>query len=268
MFVPVHDNKNAKISSKPIITYVIIGICFLIFTYQSIIGSASDNSIIGIYKLANFNNKYGLVPSIYNSGKTEYFVNSAIDENEFNQSIKNESDAKLLNFLKVKTNSLIIWLMPLLFCFLHGSLDHLLSNMWFFWIFSDNVEEKLGKIGYLIFYLFVGAVSGIGHAYLNPESTTPLVGASGAISGIMGAYMAFFPKNLITSFFCPIWFFIRRIDVPAFVVLGFYLLINALQANYNNPLLGGVAFDCHIIGFLVGLTLALILKLLIPERVK
>jgi membrane associated rhomboid family serine protease len=268
MFVPVHDNKNSKVAGKPIITHWIIGICFLIFTYQSIIGSAPETSPIGVYKLANFNNKYGLVPAVYNSGKTAYFVDPSIDEKDFNQSIKNENDAKLLGFLKVNTNSLIIWLMPLFFCFLHGSLDHLLSNMWFFWIFSDNVEEKLGKIGYLIFYLFVGAISGIGHAYLNPESTVPLVGASGAISGIMGAYMAFFPKNLITSFFCPIWFFIRRIDVPAFVVLGFYLLINALQANYTNPLLGGVAFDCHIIGFLTGLTLALILKFITPERVK
>jgi membrane associated rhomboid family serine protease len=108
----------------------------------------------------------------------------------------------------------------------------------------------MGGIKFLFFYLLTGIISGLGHALLNYDSGGTLVGASGAISAVMGAYVVLFPGNRITSYFCPVWFFIRRIDVAAWVVLGMYLLMNFLSlASMQHS---NTAFDAHIFGFLAG----------------
>lgn len=139
------------------------------------------------------------------------------------------------------------------YAFFHASLIHIVGNLWFFWIFADNVECILGGPLFLAFYLGSGISAGILHTVF---STHTLIGASGAIAGVMGAYIVFFPKNRITCYFCPIWFYIRRLDVPAWIVLGFYLLFQAVAFLQSEILDSNVAFDCHIGGFLTGAALS------------
>jgi len=99
--------------------------------------------------------------------------------------------------------------------------------------------------------------SSVVHAYMNQNSHIPLVGASGAVSAVMGAYVALFPRHRVTSYFCPVWFFIRRVDVPAILVLGLYLLLNILSMTRTVGGIGpNVAFDAHIGGFIAGFLFA------------
>src|SRR5438093_10102093 len=101
--------------------------------------------------------------------------------------------------------------------FLHGGWLHVLGNMWYLWIFGDNVEDKLGHLPYLVFYLGCGVASGLAHAFAEPRASLPAVGASGAIAGVLGAYFIFFPRGTVLTL-VPLLFFITTIDIPAFVL--------------------------------------------------
>jgi membrane associated rhomboid family serine protease len=141
--------------------------------------------------------------------------------------------------------------------FLHGGLLHLLGNMLFLYVFGDNVEDVFGHIGYLIFYLFCGIGSGVAHVIFNLHSTLPAVGASGAISGVMGAYAVFFPRAKVLMLF-----FIFLIPIPAIIVLGYWFVLQFLAGigQFGTAATGGVAVWAHIGGFLIGLVIALLLK--------
>ena len=134
--------------------------------------------------------------------------------------------------------------------FLHAGLMHLLGNMLFLWIFGDNVEDFLGHLGYLFFYLVCGIGSGLVHVLFNLGSPYPAIGASGAISGVMGAYILLFPRNRILTFF-----FIFLIPVPAYLILGYWFVLQFLEGvgQLGTAARGGVAFWAHIGGFLIGL---------------
>jgi membrane associated rhomboid family serine protease len=144
--------------------------------------------------------------------------------------------------------------------FLHGSWFHVISNMWVLFIFGDNVEDRMGPGRYLVFYLLVGSIAGISHAYFAANSQLPTVGASGAIAGVLGAYLVLFPRGrvltLIPLFIIP-WF----IEIPAFIYLGFWFLsqlssgllsLGRLGAAGN---FGGIAWWAHVGGFVAGLVL-------------
>jgi membrane associated rhomboid family serine protease len=135
--------------------------------------------------------------------------------------------------------------------FLHAGFSHLIGNMWFLWIFGDNVENKLGKIKYLIFYLLAGILSAYIHCLTAPSDLKdiPIVGASGAISGILGAYLVLFPRNKIRTFF---WFYFRPIFfyVPAFFFIGVWILYQILYLSTISY--SAVAYTAHIGGFLAG----------------
>jgi membrane associated rhomboid family serine protease len=135
--------------------------------------------------------------------------------------------------------------------FLHAGFSHLIGNMWFLWIFGDNVESKIGKIKYLIFYLVVGILAAYIHCLTAPLDLKdiPVVGASGAISGILGAYLVLFPKNKIRTFF---WFYIRPIFfyVPAFFFILIWFLYQILYLSTIS--FSAVAYTAHIGGFLAG----------------
>ncbi|MFH1262870.1 MAG: rhomboid family intramembrane serine protease [Pseudomonadota bacterium] len=135
--------------------------------------------------------------------------------------------------------------------FMHGGFLHLLGNMWFLWIFGDNVEEKLGKTKFLIFYLTVGLLATLAHVAAAPGSKLPLVGASGAIAGVLGAYFLFFPFHRILTL-VPIFVFITTIRIPAMVFLGLWFLMQIAYSSFG----GNVAWWAHIGGFLSGLLLA------------
>ncbi|MBS3917652.1 MAG: rhomboid family intramembrane serine protease [Deltaproteobacteria bacterium] len=136
--------------------------------------------------------------------------------------------------------------------FLHGGFMHILGNMWFLYIFGDNIEDRLGHVRYFIFYLLCGIAAGVIHLYTNWDSNLPTIGASGAISGIMGAYLLLYPRSKILTLI-PIFFFIQFVEIPAFIFLGYWLLIQLFSASLTPKNVGGIAFWAHIGGFVAGL---------------
>jgi len=147
--------------------------------------------------------------------------------------------------------------------FLHASWLHLIGNMWFLWIFGDNIEDYLGHFSYLLFYLVCGFAAAITHILLNAGSRTPSVGASGAIAGVMGAYFVLYPRARVMMWFPPIFFF----HLPAWLVLGYWFFMQFLsgaatsiaETSQTN---GGIAFWAHVGGFVAGVVLIKVL----PER--
>lgn len=138
--------------------------------------------------------------------------------------------------------------------FLHGSWMHLIGNMLYLWVFGDNVEDAMGHIPYLFYYLFAGGLASLSHAMVNPGSTSPLIGASGAIAGVLGSYFVLYPRSKVLAF-VPLFFFLTLARVPAvlFLVLWFVLqLFNALVPTAE-PGVNMVAWWAHIGGFVFGI---------------
>lgn len=140
--------------------------------------------------------------------------------------------------------------------FLHGGWVHFISNMLFLWIFGDNVEDRMGHLRYLIFYLSCGVIAGVAHIYTNSESLLPTIGASGAIAGVLGAYFRLFPYSRIVTLI-PYFLFWQIIEIPAVLFLGFWFLIQFLSGTLSLglPISSGVAWWAHIGGFASGFLL-------------
>jgi membrane associated rhomboid family serine protease len=139
--------------------------------------------------------------------------------------------------------------------FLHGGLLHIAGNMLFLWIFGNNIEDVLGKFRFVIFYLLAGLAAALAHVAANPSSMVPTVGASGAIAGVLGAYIVLFPTARVTSI-VPIFFFLTRVDLPAIVVLGIWFASQFLIGAGSQPASGGgVAWMAHVGGFIAGIVL-------------
>lgn len=145
--------------------------------------------------------------------------------------------------------------------FMHGGWMHLVGNMLYLWIFGDNVEDALGHLGYLVFYLLAGLLAAFAHFFFNPQSVIPTVGASGAIAGVLGAYLVFYPSSRVYTFI-PIGFFSRLTLVPSFVVLGLWFVLQLFSGflSIGAADQGGVAFWAHIGGFVFGLLIGLLFK--------
>ncbi len=140
--------------------------------------------------------------------------------------------------------------------FLHGGWFHLAGNMLFLWIYGDNLEEEMGHVGFLLFYLAAGIAAGLAQALPDPKSMIPMVGASGAIAGVMGGYLLLFPKAKVDVLFIFVIFF-RIFAIPAWVVLGIWLAIQIFSGVSTPGDAGGVAYWAHVGGFVAGLALAL-----------
>ncbi len=197
----------------PIVNTTLIGLNVIIFFIQLAHGPAQDNFIY----------IYGLVPARYSvSHVASYFP----------------LGHQIFSFIS--------------FMFLHGGFLHLLGNMWSLYIFGDNVEDRLGPVRYLFFYLLCGLLSGLVHLLFNLSSNVPTIGASGAIAGVMGAYIILYPKSkiltLIPIFFIP-WF----IEIPAFFFLGVWFLIQFINAAGSVGAGGGIAWWAHVGGFVFGI---------------
>ena len=145
--------------------------------------------------------------------------------------------------------------------FMHGSWMHLIGNMLYLWIFGDNIEDRLGHIGYLIFYLAGGIAAGLLQVAVNPSSQIPMVGASGAIAAVLGAYLVMYPNSRVYTFI-PIGFFARLRLVPAIVVLGLWFLLQLFNGigSIGVPDQGGTAYFAHIGGFIFGLLIGYLFK--------
>jgi len=150
--------------------------------------------------------------------------------------------------------------------FLHGGWLHLLGNMWFMWIFGNNVEDSMGHLRFVIFYLLCGLVAAILQIVSNPQSGVPMVGASGAIGGVMGAYVLMYPRVHVHMFVF-LGFFVTTFAVPAVFMLGYWFLIQLLGGIGSiGARGGGVAFWAHVGGFVAGALLVLLFRK--PEFVK
>jgi len=140
--------------------------------------------------------------------------------------------------------------------FLHGSWSHVLGNMWYLWIFGDNVEDRVGHGRFIVFYLLCGIVAALGQVAVDPNSTLPTIGASGAIAGVMGAYFVLYPHSRVLTLI-PLIIIWEVIELPAIMLLGFWFLMQlfsagtvAITATTHGS--GGVAFMAHVAGFVSG----------------
>lgn len=145
--------------------------------------------------------------------------------------------------------------------FLHGGWLHLIGNMLYLWIFGDNIEGQFGHLKYLLLYLFMGASSQLFHVLSSPFSTTPLIGASGAIAGVLGAYFILFPRSRVLTLL-PLGFFITFVHLPAAVFLGFWFILQLVSASMQGAAAGvqAIAWWAHISGFIIGAGLGIMAK--------
>ena len=154
--------------------------------------------------------------------------------------------------------------------FLHSGWVHIGGNMLSLWIFGDNVEDRLGHVGFLIFYLAIGLVANLAQTAANLDSSLPLVGASGAIAGVMGAYFVLYPQSRVLTLI-PLIIIWEVIELPAYVLLGFWFLLQLFSAGSiavtaSSHGSGGVAFAAHVAGFLVGMAGVFIFRKREPNR--
>jgi len=147
------------------------------------------------------------------------------------------------------------WMTLLTSMFMHGGWMHLIGNMWFLWVFGNNIEDSMGHVRFLFFYLLVGVIAAAAHMFSDPSSAVPVVGASGAISGVMGAYMVLYPRVRVQTLIILVIFF-RIFSIPAWVMLGYWFFIQLAWGAMTIGAQGsGVAFWAHIGGFVAGLLL-------------
>jgi membrane associated rhomboid family serine protease len=155
------------------------------------------------------------------------------------------------------------WMDVLTSIFLHGGWMHLIGNMWFLWIYGDNIEDILGHSQYLLFYLLCGVAATMAHAFFNLDSRVPTVGASGAIAGVMGAYVVKFPHSRITTL-VPVFVFFTTMEIPAYLILLYWFIIQFFSGvgsvGHSHLSQGGVAWFAHVGGFLAGIVLILVMR--------
>jgi len=146
--------------------------------------------------------------------------------------------------------------------FLHGNWLHIGSNMLFLWVFGDNIEDTLGRLRFIVFYFLCGCVAAIFQVLSNPASTIPMVGASGAVAGVLGAYILLFPRNRILTLI-PLFIFFTTIEIPAYLIIGYWALLQFLNVYLlkGGGMLrgGGVAYFAHIGGFVAGMALLILM---------
>lgn len=152
--------------------------------------------------------------------------------------------------------------------FLHGGWLHLIGNMWFLWIFGDNIEDRLGHLRYLVFYLVCGLGAGLAHTLFNLSSAIPTIGASGAVAGVLGGYLLLFPRARVLTLIPA--YFLFTVELPAFVILLYWFVVQFFSGTASivrgEAAAGGVAWWAHVGGFVLGLALVKLFALRRPRR--
>ncbi|MDX2317031.1 MAG: rhomboid family intramembrane serine protease [Hyphomicrobiaceae bacterium] len=217
---PISDD-NPRIGT-PYVTWSVIGACVLVFFWQVSLGASGGE--IAIYE-------FGMIPA-------RLLGTAALDP---------------------ELTAVPAWSTVFTSMFMHGGWLHLGFNMLFLWIFGDNVEDCMGHARYLIFYLVCGVAAALAQAFVSPGSTIPMVGASGAISGVLGAYLLLHPRATVrTVIFLGI--FVTMMHLPALIVLGLWFLMQLVSAAFSNSGEAGVAFWAHVGGFVAGMALVPLFK--------
>ena len=225
--IPLKDDNITN--STPILSYSIIAICIVVFLLQ--ISSPG-------YTTGNLFYSYGVVPA------------SLLGIEALPSDLE-----KIDPYLTIITSM-----------FMHGGWMHLIGNMLYMWIFADNIEDDLGKTKFIIFYLAAGAAAALTQVYLNVNSTVPMVGASGAISGVLGAYLIRYPRNKVLVLI-PLGIFTQLLKIPALFVLGFWFILQFISSAGSSSEGGGVAYGAHIGGFVFGAAVMFFFgNFLIPKK--
>jgi membrane associated rhomboid family serine protease len=228
--IPLRDANPTR--SRPIVTYGLIVLCFAVFGLELWIQSTDGERGLERFLLA-----YGFVPDQLSGA--------------LGTGAAHPSGSSANPFLGLITSQ-----------FLHGGWIHIGGNMLYLWIFGNNVEDRFGRVRFLLFYLAGGVVAGLSQFAIDPHSTNPLVGASGAIAAVLGAYVALFPGARVLSLVF-LGFFYQLINVPAVVVLVFWFVLQLLSGVGSlgaGSSEGGVAFFAHIGGFVAGVVVGLLVR--------
>jgi membrane associated rhomboid family serine protease len=224
--IPLHDRNPTR--RFPVVTVALIVACFAVFGYELTITAGRG----GDAALERFFDTWGAVP------------------------VKVTAALATGDYLSVGTRGIFTSM------FLHAGWLHLLGNMLFLWIFGNNVEDRLGRLGFIVFYLAGGVAAALAQVWIDPESTQPLVGASGAIAAALGAYIILFPGARILSLVF-LGFFYQLIEIPAIIVLGYWFVLQLVSGAASlgaQTAQGGVAFFAHIGGFVLGLVVGFLLR--------
>ena len=232
--LPIGDD-NSDRQRWPVVTAVLIGVNVLVFLYEWSLSRHTQ------YALEAFIRQWGVVP-------LEYHVGADLPP----------------------TISPLPWFSTLVTAmFLHGGWGHLGGNMLYLWIFGDNVEDRMGHGRFLVFYLLCGVAAALAQTITAPDSVVPMVGASGAIAGVMGAYFVLYPKSRIVTLI-PLFFFFQVIEVPAILFLGIWFVmqfvsgVGSIVTTAGGGPAGGVAFWAHVAGFVAGISGVIVFRR--PER--
>lgn len=224
---PLWDENPTE--TTPYVTLAIIALCVLVWVILEGAGF-SENALVGSIC------HYGLIPAELTGRAAGY------------------SGVELAPGVPCRFGDLG-WTTLLTSMFLHGSWFHLIGNMWFFWVFGNNIEDSMGHIRFLIFYLVCGVIAGLVYLWMSESSAVPTVGASGAISGIMGAYLLLYPRVRVKTLFV-LLIFISIIAIPAWVILIEWFVLQVLYWVVGGASSqGGVAVGAHVGGFVAGLVL-------------
>jgi membrane associated rhomboid family serine protease len=217
--IPISDDNPARLT--PVITWALITLCIVAYLWERSLGKAMDPAL----------NVLGFTPASYFSPQ-----------------------ASLSEYVGLPAAATIFTSM-----FLHGGILHLAGNMLYLWIFGNNVEDAMGHLKFLIFYLVCGACAALTLAYIDPDSHVPMVGASGAISGVLAAYVLLHPRAHVTVI-VPLGIIIYPFTISAIWVVGLWFLMQLINAAFSDPGQPGVAWWAHVGGFAAGLALTPILK--------
>lgn len=249
-FIPFHDDHPTR--RTPLVTYALVAVNVLVFLWMSRLPELQQQVLAY---------QHGFVPArVRQLSQHEPIlvpINVAIVDPYWGEQIEPRA-------IELPADPRQIWLSLVTCMFLHGSWMHLLGNMWFLWLFGNSVEDRLGPLGYLFLYLVGGLIASGAHWKMDPTSTVPIIGASGAIAAVLGAYAVTWPwARVSTLVFLVI--FVTIIDVPALVVLGVWFVAQLLagQQSLHAAGSGGVAWWAHVGGFLAGMVLMPLLSALV-----
>ena len=228
--IPLHDINPTR--TRPVVTITLIIVNLLVFLYQLSVGLSP--SVIA----------YGLIPAELVHGANRLYDVPGMDLPP-GVGVVNLNPAWMTLFTSM---------------FMHGGWMHIIGNMWFLWIFGNNVEDTMGKEKFIGFYLLSGVVAAVAQILTGPGSATPMVGASGAIGGVLGAYLMLFPGSRVICLI-PLGFIFFTHEVPAWIVLGFWFVLEFIRGVLSLGVgdVGGVAYAAHVGGFLTGVVLARVL---------
>ncbi len=239
MLLPIADEDTGR-GTTPIVNYLLIAANILVFVFLQNFGANEK-----------FTYAYATVPEKIITGR---------DVGAPNRSFLHPFTRRRMAVPGAQPTPIPVYLTLITSMFLHGGIAHIFGNMLFLWIFGDNIEDRLGHFRYLVFYLVCGVIAGLAHVFSTALLATdqsslliPSLGASGAISGVLGGYILLFPTNRVTVL---IWWFITQ--VPAFLMIGLWFafhLINALGVLGSGSQAGGIAYAAHVGGFIAGLVL-------------